>query len=343
MSAMTKKSRKKRESGEKKEKEQDLVGNQSVEATAMNANQFQVRSPNSALNVSEDPLMHEKICNQRVIAMGSDLDDGGNDNYGDLKHNEQKKQSVWDGINAQLLNNQAKKFRFIEPNKVNDSEVGKIMKEEVQKEIEYWKPSVLCYVLGANPPPPVKSTVIAPRKDASNSEKGIQILNQKGCLLETKLDKEKVEELMKRKWRQYDYVEKSEGGNKGRILLIWRRDEYIIRVAQITQQYIHCYVKEVGGAKAFNLTVVYNEYTAQRIANVWAELRQLSTNVCEEWIVMGDYNCILQKEDKIGGVNEVSADTENYKKLVQENECNACRYFISQCSADQVGRRNAEE
>ena len=48
--------------------------------------------------------------------------------------------------------NEGNSLKFIPTSIINGTKCDKIMKEDVEPKVEYWKNAVLCSVLGANPP-----------------------------------------------------------------------------------------------------------------------------------------------------------------------------------------------
>ncbi|CAI9112926.1 OLC1v1013435C1 [Oldenlandia corymbosa var. corymbosa] len=54
-------------------------------------------------------------------------------------------------------------------------------------------------------------------------------------LLETKLQGDKVKELLERRRYQFGYISNYENHEKGRILLMWKRDDYVVRVEKLRE------------------------------------------------------------------------------------------------------------
>lgn len=65
------------------------------------------------------------------------------------------KESSWDSFDIKKLRNAGCKLKYVAPESIQGQVVGRIEAADVQTELEYWKTSVVCYVLGANPPFPI--------------------------------------------------------------------------------------------------------------------------------------------------------------------------------------------
>lgn len=65
---------------------------------------------------------------------------------------EEKKKFVWDNFDIGKISNAGFKLEFISPKVHGDATMCEIEIEDISSEIEYWKNTVVCYVLGAFPP-----------------------------------------------------------------------------------------------------------------------------------------------------------------------------------------------
>ncbi|CAI9117427.1 OLC1v1018821C1 [Oldenlandia corymbosa var. corymbosa] len=58
----------------------------------------------------------------------------------------------WGNFDLKKMEGMNCKLEFIEPAIVNDKALAKVSKDEFQEVIDYWRSSLICYILGANPP-----------------------------------------------------------------------------------------------------------------------------------------------------------------------------------------------
>ncbi|KAJ8437358.1 LOW QUALITY PROTEIN: hypothetical protein Cgig2_023463 [Carnegiea gigantea] len=87
--------------------------------------------------------------------------------------------------------------------------------------------------------------------------------------------------------------------------ITWKPTAYNVRLLVKSNQYIHRKVTQIHSQKSFYSTVVYGRNHEQQREQLWLDLQQPSQNISEAWCIMGDFNSILYKEDKIGS-NEVT-------------------------------------
>lgn len=56
-------------------------------------------------------------------------------------------------------------------------------------------------------------------------------------------------------------------------------------------------------ATEFYFTAIYGLQTVGNRRNLWTELKQLGTLQQGSWLLMGDYNVVLQVDDRINGAD----------------------------------------
>ncbi|KAM6563483.1 hypothetical protein CsatB_023481 [Cannabis sativa] len=94
----------------------------------------------------------------------------------------------------------------------------------------------------------------------------------------------------------------------GRIIVAWIPFSYSVNILKCTSQLIHLQVATLDGKHCFFATFVYafNELEGRKL--LWANLKNLATH--EPWMVMGDFNDILLKEERIGKKVKFNAATD---------------------------------
>lgn len=60
--------------------------------------------------------------------------------------------SVWDNFDIAIVTNAGFKLEYVSPMTKGEAAVCEIELEDISLEIEYWRNTVVCYVLGAHPP-----------------------------------------------------------------------------------------------------------------------------------------------------------------------------------------------
>ncbi|XP_059315537.1 uncharacterized protein LOC132066188 [Lycium ferocissimum] len=62
------------------------------------------------------------------------------------------KRSVWDNFDIAKITNTGLKLEYVPPTNKGDQLIVEIKDKDISSEVEYWKNSVVCYVLSAHPP-----------------------------------------------------------------------------------------------------------------------------------------------------------------------------------------------
>ncbi|XP_057251762.1 uncharacterized protein LOC130591842 [Beta vulgaris subsp. vulgaris] len=65
-------------------------------------------------------------------------------------------------------------------------------------------------------------------------------------------------------------------------------------------QYIHCEVIHRAFGGVFEATIVYGANDAAIREELWRDLERISQYVKEAWVIMGDFNCVLNLGERIG-------------------------------------------
>jgi len=68
--------------------------------------------------------------------------------------------------------------------------------------------------------------------------------------------------------------------------------------------------------KAFYATTVYAKCDSMQRVNLWEELYQLHNSSTLPWIISGDFNVVLNENEKIGGVPVQPADAEDFVNCI---------------------------
>ena len=74
-----------------------------------------------------------------------------------------------------------------------------------------------------------------------------------------------------------------------------------MKVLQITEQFIHTRLTQLLSQKNLCATFVYGFNHAQQRKLLWEDLETIFHQMHEALCVLGDFNTILQKEDRMGG------------------------------------------
>ncbi|KAL2894520.1 hypothetical protein RDABS01_010429 [Bienertia sinuspersici] len=98
---------------------------------------------------------------------------------------------------------------------------------------------------------------------------------------------------------------------------VWRRKEHDQKETQafgqvqsgeqkevgmldMTEQYIHGVVKPSSGLTEFFYTFIYALNESERREELWRDLTNLSSRINGPWLIMGDINCVMNTDERIG-------------------------------------------
>lgn len=77
---------------------------------------------------------------------------------------------------------------------------------------------------------------------------------------------------------------------------------YEVTVVSNTDQQLTVLLLDQNTALSFYATIVYAKCDSTQRLELWDELYQLSVNMDRPWLIGGDFNVVLNGEEKIGGL-----------------------------------------
>lgn len=103
----------------------------------------------------------------------------------------------------------------------------------------------------------------------------------------------------------------------GRIILLWLDSHFQVDVKFTSPQCIHISVRSITFKYVFECTLVYAFNGANERRQLWEELRAIKKQVQGAWIVAGDFNCPLYKEDRIGS-EVLFAELDDFRRCIDD-------------------------
>ncbi|XP_019266749.1 PREDICTED: uncharacterized protein LOC109244159 [Nicotiana attenuata] len=129
-------------------------------------------------------------------------------------------------------------------------------------------------------------------------------------LLETKIKRSKAHRASLNLCEGWSFTKKLAHHPKGRIWLLWKPVIFDVDRLRTTDQLIHSAVKHKGTRVTINVTMIYayNDITPRK--NLWKEIEDIYRHTQGPWAVMGDFNNVLNKDEKIGSTVTMAETTE---------------------------------
>lgn len=95
----------------------------------------------------------------------------------------------------------------------------------------------------------------------------------------------------------------------GRIWCDWDPNKIDVKCIKITSQLVHCGMFDFVGNFMYWLTAIYAHNELEKRKTLWNDIEAIHRQQQGPWILLGDFNNVLQANDRIGG------------KIVTEMEC----------------------
>ncbi|KAJ8423583.1 hypothetical protein Cgig2_002912 [Carnegiea gigantea] len=92
----------------------------------------------------------------------------------------------------------------------------------------------------------------------------------------------------------------------------WKPSAYQTRLIRSSDQLIHCKVTQLSSNKTFYLSVIYGINHESQRQNLWNDLKDIAQNMDEAWCLMGDFNALRFKDDRIGGMRSKTMSFGNW-------------------------------
>ncbi|KAJ8438642.1 hypothetical protein Cgig2_016388 [Carnegiea gigantea] len=123
-------------------------------------------------------------------------------------------------------------------------------------------------------------------------------------LLEIKIKEKNIQKVASNLFPSWRWIHNFHLNSRGRIWVAWRPSTYQIKLIRMSEQLIHCEVTQLSTNKHFYLSMIYGLNHEQQRESLWNDLMDISSSIDRAWCLMGDFNTLRFKEDRIGG-NEV--------------------------------------
>ncbi|XP_062118180.1 uncharacterized protein LOC133831781 [Humulus lupulus] len=134
-------------------------------------------------------------------------------------------------------------------------------------------------------------------------------------LLETKVKNKSMGDMYMSLFPGWCFTNNNSWLDKGRIIVAWNPSIYSIDIRRCTSQMIHCIAQTSQNTEKFHIAFVYgfNEVGGREV--LWQDLKDLKSNIDEPWMIVGDFNEILNYDERAGSKNH-KKPSDSFKECV---------------------------
>ncbi|CAK8579658.1 unnamed protein product [Lathyrus sativus] len=134
-------------------------------------------------------------------------------------------------------------------------------------------------------------------------------------LLETRVKKENAKNIRDKLKLPGQYLDNYSHHINGRIWLNWNDGNIDIISNKITDQMVHCEVRDAQGGFKFWLTVVYAHNKLELRRKLWHDIEH--SQQPGPWCIVGDFNNVLRTKDRIGGNRVTETEYIDLQNMMQ--------------------------
>ncbi|XP_056691817.1 uncharacterized protein [Spinacia oleracea] len=87
----------------------------------------------------------------------------------------------------------------------------------------------------------------------------------------------------------------------GIIILAWDPSTFDVDIVSISSQHIHSVIKPKSTGVSFQCTFIYGMNGKNERLALWNSLSHIADNCKQPWVIMGDFNALMEIKDRIGG------------------------------------------
>ncbi|XP_074290531.1 uncharacterized protein LOC141617247 [Silene latifolia] len=138
-------------------------------------------------------------------------------------------------------------------------------------------------------------------------------------LLETKIKPNKVNKSVANVFSDWSVTTNTAYHPRGRIWVVWKPHLFDICFLDYDAQYIHMKVYDKHTNGIFFFTVIYAFNGISDRESLWNNLRKIKPSSSIPWLLGGDFNCVLQGEERLGGTFNM-AEADPFQKCIDDCE-----------------------
>ncbi|XP_021844809.2 uncharacterized protein [Spinacia oleracea] len=119
-------------------------------------------------------------------------------------------------------------------------------------------------------------------------------------LLETKIKAPKLGDLYLNLCPGWNFTTNLSCCSSSRIVIGWDPSSFNLNILAMTNQSVHCELTSLSTCLKFCVTFIYGMNDKADRAKLWDHLCDIALNCSSAWVVMGDFNALMDIDDRIG-------------------------------------------
>lgn len=121
-------------------------------------------------------------------------------------------------------------------------------------------------------------------------------------ILESKLKQQRMKDIVRKKFRRWRIADNFQNNPNGHILIIWKEDKVYLEILESSEQSIHCLATCKFSSNKFCISFIYAFNTVVGRRSLWDNLRRFNSSLEMPWVLLGDFNNVLNDEEKSNGL-----------------------------------------
>ncbi|XP_056690338.1 uncharacterized protein [Spinacia oleracea] len=119
-------------------------------------------------------------------------------------------------------------------------------------------------------------------------------------LLETKVKRPKLGDLYLNVCPGWNFTTNVNHSTSGRIILAWDPNSFTVNIESMSSQHVHCFITPRSTGTGFFGTFIYGMNDMKDRVPLWNSLCQIADHCNQPWVIMGDFNALMDIEDRVG-------------------------------------------
>ncbi|KAF5203546.1 hypothetical protein FRX31_006868, partial [Thalictrum thalictroides] len=99
----------------------------------------------------------------------------------------------------------------------------------------------------------------------------------------------------------WNFCHNGDGNNRARIIVFWDTSLLNVQILIKYKQVVHLEVTDLDLNVNYYLTCIYGSNAYQERKELWALIKNWSTNIAKPWALFGDFNACKELSEKEGG------------------------------------------